>query len=132
MTEYEKLLKAAMEKLPKEKKSEKRLKIPEVLVQAEGNKTIITNFFQICSIIRREPRHVFKFLLKELAVPGEISGNRIILHRKLTERQINDKLRKYMKKYVFCPVCGKPDTRLIKENKILKIKCEACGAKQVV
>ena len=41
---------------------------------------------------------------------------------------INQKIEKYVKNYVICPVCGKPDTKLIKVDRVLVMKCMACGA----
>ena len=38
----------------------------------------------------------------------------------------------YAHEFVFCPECGKPDTKLEKEDKFSFIKCLACGAKNYV
>ena len=32
----------------------------------------------------------------------------------------------------FCPECGKPDTNLVKEDRINFLVCEACGARTSV
>jgi len=37
-----------------------------------------------------------------------------------------------MKLYVLCSECKKPDTILIKENRMTFVKCEACGARKRV
>ena len=37
-----------------------------------------------------------------------------------------------MKEFVYCKECGKPDTKLIKDERKYYIKCEACGAKRYV
>lgn len=109
-----------------------RFEVPKVEGMVEGGKTIITNFSQICSILRRKPEHAAKFLSRELAAQATIEGERLVLNRKLLSSQINDKIEAYVKEFVICPECGKPDTELIKEKSFMFIHCLACGAKKSV
>ena len=51
---------------------------------------------------------------------------------KLTQSLIQRKLESYVKEYVTCKVCGRPDTKLLKDDRITFSKCEACGAKTSV
>jgi translation initiation factor 2 subunit 2 len=106
-----------------------RWEIPKADVQLIGNKTIISNFNQICSFIRREKEHVSKFLSKELAAYSKIEGDRIIFNRKISFESVNEKIKLYVCKFVFCAQCKKPDTELIKQDGFLFIHCLACGAK---
>jgi translation initiation factor 2 subunit 2 len=129
---YEEMIERAFSKLPEKKETGERFEIPKVRGHIQGNKTVISNFHEICSVLRRKPEHVLKFLLKELATPGEISKNFLILGRKISASQINEKIDKYAKMYVFCPECKKPDTELIKESSFTFIKCSVCGAKRSV
>jgi len=132
MQDYKKLLKRGIEKVPKELTKTERFEIPKVVGHIEGNKTIITNFNQIADSLHRDPQQLLKFLLRELATPGILEKNRLILGRKISSSKINEKIQLYAKTFVLCPECKKPDTYLIKENKILSIKCTACGAKHTV
>lgn len=132
MEKYEELLKKAIEKLPKKIEKTERFEMPKVAGLIEGNKTIITNFYQIADILHRQPEHLLKFLLRELATPGNLEKTRLILGRKISSNIINEKIEFYAKTFVLCPECKRPDTQLIRENKILMIKCTACGAKQPV
>ncbi|MBS1267080.1 MAG: Translation initiation factor 2 subunit beta [Candidatus Woesearchaeota archaeon] len=125
---YEKLLKKAKEELPETTKSQERFEVPNVRGHIQGNKTIISNFNLIASTLRREPKHILKFILKELATPGDIKKKGLILGRKVSARMINKKIAKYVKEYVTCKECGKPDTKLVTEDRIDFIKCTACGA----
>jgi translation initiation factor 2 subunit 2 len=127
--DYEKLLERAQSKIPKKTTSGERFEIPRVKGHVEGSKTIITNFLQITSILHREPAHLIKFLLKELAAPGSLNGQRLIMGRKLSSKLINEKIAKYANEFVICKTCGKPDTHFVKEGRILTLKCAACGAK---
>ena len=112
MEKYEEMLNLGLEKLPESTKKKERFEIPKAKGHVEGNKTIITNFFQIASAFQREPDHLLKFLLKELATPGSLHESRLILGRKITSSQINEKIERYAKVYVLCYECGKPDTKV--------------------
>ena len=109
-----------------------RFEVPKVEGMVEGSKTIVTNFSQICSILRRKPEHLAKFLSRELAAQVSIEGDRLILNRKLLSSQINDKIQAYANEFVICQECGKPDTELIKEKGLMFLHCLACGAKHSV
>ncbi len=131
-----KIYSARLDKLYKEIKpiqsSVERFEIPKCEGHVEGNKTIISNFIHIASILRRKPDHFAKFLLRELASPGQIEGDRLILQRKLNSVRINEKIKAYAQEFVICPQCGKPDTELIKDKDFLFLHCLACGAKHSV
>jgi len=109
-----------------------RFDIPKVEGHIEGIKTIITNFKQICSYLRRDCNHVLKFLLKELAAPGSMKGDRLVLTRKISSSMINEKIKLYADTYVICKECKKPDTELTKEDRFNFIHCLACGAKKSI
>lgn len=109
-----------------------RFEILKVTGRHEGIRTVITNFGQVVSCIRRKPEHLAKFLGKELASSTEISGDRLILSRKLSSKDINDKVEKYVNLFVLCSKCKKPDTELVEENNKLFVKCLACGEKKEV
>jgi len=129
---YEEMLKRAYERLPKEVEERKRFEIPSVITEIQGNKTLLKNFSEITSVLRRAPKHLSKFLLKELATPGNIQGSFLILQRKVSRDMIQKKIQDYAKEFVYCKECKKPDTKLIKEERIYSLKCEACGAKYPV
>jgi translation initiation factor 2 subunit 2 len=128
--DYKKLLEKARSELPKSVFEKARFDIPKVRGHIQGNKTIISNFLQIANTLRREPNHMLKFILKELATPGEIkkSGS-VMVGTKVPASRINDKIKKYAEEFVLCKECCKPDTKIMKEGQFLFLKCTACGAK---
>lgn len=130
--DYEKLLERAIKNLPESAIEKQRFDLPKVKGHIEGSKTVISNFFQILDVLRRKPEHVLKFILRELATPGEIKGGLLILKRKVPASMFNEKIKKYADEFVLCPECGKPDTQLIDEKGIIFLKCMACGAKHTV
>ena len=129
MENYEKLLNEAYEKVKQVENNEERFEIPKIEGHFEGKKTVLVNFFQIASYLRRTPEHFQKFLLKELATSGQQEGERLILNNKIPSAKINAKIEQYVSEFVLCKECGKPDTELIKEDRINFLHCLACGAK---
>lgn len=129
LQDYEKLLETAIEKMPKRIGDKDRFQIPEVLIEIQGNKTLVRNFADIASKLRREPAHISKYLFRELATPGTIQGPALILQRKLLRDQIQEKVVSYVKNFVYCRICNEPDTRFVKDGRITYIQCDACGAR---
>ncbi len=127
--EYEKLLEEAYKEIKTAPASAERFEIPSVKGQVAGKNTIITNIQEIANYIRRPVEHLAKFLQKELAVAGKIDNSRLILNRKLNSGLVNDKIQLYVKEFVLCHECKKPDTEIISEKGIKFKHCLACGAK---
>jgi len=132
MNDYEKLLDQAYKEVKQVDTSSGRFEIPKIEGHIEGRKTILTNFFQIASYLRRKPEHFQKFLLKELATSGQKEGDRLVLNNKVPSAKINQKIEAYVKEFVLCKECGKPDTELTKQDRLTFIHCLACGAKHSV
>lgn len=126
--EYEKLLDAAYKNI-KHVESKERFEIPKAQGKIEGKNTQITNIMAIASYVRRPAENIAKFLQKELAVAGEIEKDRLILKTKLSSDRVNEKIEAYVKEFVLCPECKKPDTEIISEKGIKFKHCLACGAK---
>ena len=131
MQDYNKLLDEAYKDIKPIKHTE-RFEIPKIQGHLEGTKTILTNLQQISSHIRRDINHLLKFLLKELASSGKIQGSRVILQRKIPSAKINTKIEEYVKEFVICKECKKPDTELLKDKGFTFVHCLACGAKHSV
>jgi len=132
MESYEQLLNDAYENVNVIEGAGERFEIPKIAGRFEGKKTILNNFFQIASHIRRKPEYFLKYLLKELAVKGFAEGDRIIINAKVSSKKINPKIEQYVNEFVLCKECKKPDTELIKEGKQSVVHCLACGAKHPV
>ncbi len=129
---YKQMLDRAFKNLPKSKNITTRFDIPKVTGSLQGNKTIITNLSQISKILRRPESHIFKFLLRELATTGDMKKGGTIFIGKFSSGILNTKIEKYVKEFILCNQCKKPDTKLIKEKGITFKHCEACGARSSV
>ena len=132
MESYESLLDKAYESVKVIKKSNERFEVPVVIGQLIGKTTVITNISPIAVYLRRPVEHLAKFLQKELAVPGKIDNDRLILNTRLNASKVNEKVISYTKEFVICNECKKPDTELITEKGFRFKHCLACGAKSPV
>ena len=128
---YEELLKRAKKNMPQFSKAS-RFEVPAASVTALKRQTIIKNFQDIAKVLRRDPSHIAKFLFRELAVPGNINGDELVLQGKISSSIINHRINDYANEYVICKECGKPDTSLHKEDYFVSVKCEACGARRTL
>lgn len=126
--DYAALLERAYNLLPEKAKEPSRFEMPRVRVELHGKTTVISNFKQICSHIRRDPSHVAKYYSKELATSASIEGERLRLKGRFSPNTLQKKLEDYVKTYVLCPTCGKPDTHFVEMYSVTMLKCEACGA----
>lgn len=126
---YLELLKKAKKDIPVH--ISERFEIPKAAVAA-GRQTVIKNFSDIAKTLRRDGKHIAKFLFKELAVPGSIRGNELYLQGRISQNLIDQRISEYVKEFVICNECGKPDTALQKIDRIETLKCEACGARRSV
>ncbi len=130
---YRQLLEKAKKEMPKSVHEKERFEIPPVKGHIQGAKTIIVNLHQIAHHLHRPIEHLLKYLLKELATPGEIKKNdSVIFGRKISSSDFNIKIKQYADEFVFCKECGKPDTEFLKENNMMFIKCMVCGAKNPI
>lgn len=130
---YEDMLKRGREQLPESVHAADRFEVPKIRGHIQGSRTVLTNFNEIASILGRENNHLLKFILKELATPGEMKRNGyVVMGSKVAASRINEKVKQYARVFVICPECGKPDTKIIKEREVSFMKCQACGAKSPI
>jgi translation initiation factor 2 subunit 2 len=126
--DYDKMLDRLYISLPKNVLNKERFEMPRTESAVQGKKTIIKNFSQIAKTINRDEKHIFKFFTKETAAAGTIADGKLVLSGKFSFRQIQELFESYLKHYVLCLECKKPDTVFIEHNGIKMLKCEACGA----
>jgi translation initiation factor 2 subunit 2 len=131
---YEQLLDNIYKNLPERSKGTgERFEMPRFEFFTEGNKTIIKNYKIVTDKIRRDPVFLSKYLSKELAVPLEVQGDRLVLQRKLTGDMVNKKLEEFVAKYVVCKECNRPDTNIVDiGHGVKQLVCEACGARKAI
>jgi len=130
--DYDALLERAKDKLPQKLESHDRFQVPEPDVMIEGKTTVIRNFGDIADVLRREPDHILGFLLRELGTAGTLEGRRVVFKGKVTTSQVADRIMDYVDEYVLCSECNRPDTKIVKDGRVLILVCETCGARRPV
>lgn len=105
-----------------------RFKVPKAEIFFEGNTTVLKNFDKIIDAINRESDHVLKYLLGHVGTAGDAQGGRLVFQGKIPPKSIQDKLTEYIETYVICSECKRPDTHLVKKDRMIVIRCDACGA----
>jgi translation initiation factor 2 subunit 2 len=126
--EYERMLDRLYLSLPEQTKTKERFEMPAVKSHVQGNKTFIDNHSAILKLIHREEKHLIKFITKDLGVPTNAIEGKIAVTGKFSEQQITNSIHNYIKNYVLCKECKKPDTKFVEINNVKVMKCEACGA----
>lgn len=130
--DYDKMLEEAVGKIPSKSEFVGRFKMPEISCDTQGNKTVITNFLDIANTLRRDVKHLSKYLFKETALAGSTQGNQLILYGGVRKEDLQKKLENYVNEFVFCKSCKNPDTRIMTEGRVDYLVCEACGSKSAV
>lgn len=131
--DYIQLLRRAKERLPSVSVGGGRFEVPEVQMHVEGSKTIIDNFQEICDRLNRSPKHLLRFLLSSIGTKGVVEASRAVLQGVFSTELINDRVNRYVKEFVICPACRRPDTNLVKDEreKVTYLRCDACGAQYI-
>ncbi len=130
--DYQTLLKRLREGLPQEILESSRFKIPKVESFIEGNRTFIKNFHEICDTLSRSDALVLKYIARELATSGNIEGSTAVFQGKFTRDVLDNLIERYTQLYVICPICKRPDSEIVKEDRYQFLVCKACGARTPV
>ena len=115
-------------------KKRTRIKPPQLQLLS-SKKTLWVNFQGICTMMQRDPQHVFSFFMAELGTEGSMDGNqRLIIRGKFVAKYIESLLRKYVVEYVTCSMCRSPNTDLVKNqaSRLYFCTCRDCGSSRSV
>ncbi len=129
MDDYEALLKRARDQIPPEVFDQPRFSVPKVDSFIQGARTVVRNFKDLTDTLRRDPKHLLRYLSHELATAGEIRSPQAIFNGRFTSRVLDELMEKYTEEYVVCPVCQRPDTEMRREDRLLVLVCSACGGR---
>ena len=131
--DYKSMLDRAYGELPEQVDAYERWTVPRPDVRKVGRRrTVIMNFKEIADEFRRDPEHLLKFLSGEMATLPRFDGTRAIFQGVFKYDSIRNLLEVYTRKYVVCPVCKRPDTRVVREKRLWFLQCDACGAKSSI
>jgi len=130
--DYKAMLNRAYKNLPDIVTEVDRFQIPRAIVNRQGRRSVIQNFREIAERLQRPPEHILKFLLRETATRGNFDGDKVVFQGRFNADSIRNLIEIYTNKYVICPVCGRPDTNVVREKRLSFLQCDACGARSSI
>eukprot|EP00056_Hartaetosiga_gracilis_P018003 m.9234 g.9234 ORF g.9234 m.9234 type:complete len:423 (-) comp6308_c0_seq1:108-1376(-) len=111
-----------------------RYKMPPVIAKVEGAgngiKTVVPNMSDIAKALGRPPSYPTKYFGVELGAQTKMDdkNDRYIINGEHDASHLQDLLDGFIEKFVLCPQCKNPETRLsIPKKKTLHQQCVACG-----
>jgi len=113
-----------------------RYKRPELKTKVEkpgtnGVKTVIENMAAVAKALKVPPEYPTRFLGYELCTQAtfEDSADRTctIVKGKYSIEELDRALDEFIKKFVLCPVCKLPETRISVKKGQVRIRCASCG-----
>src|SRR4030066_581271 len=129
---YDELLKRACSQMPQVSLKRERLELPRLFISTVGMRTIISNFKEAADVLDRDPQHILKFLTREMATAATFHDSRAIFQGKFQRGVFERLLQRDMERFVICPVCKRPDTKIVKEKRLAFLVCNACGARSYI
>lgn len=111
-----------------------------VIISRKARRIIVENMYEILSDLHdlhcpnfNYKNNFIKFFENEINKSCRFNGeNHFIMSGKFKTAQIQNLIDKYVKKYVLCPICNSENTILVKENKLIKIKCNKCTSENSI
>jgi translation initiation factor 2 subunit 2 len=125
---YADSLDRALDALPERNEEQSRLNIPDPAGETDGAFTRLTNIGEIADALGRDVEHVHRNVQGELGTNGQLDENRARYNGSFTVADFEAAIDEYVAEYVTCTECGLPDTRLVTEDGVDMLRCEACGA----
>lgn len=126
--DYEASLDRAYDDLPELGTEEDRLDVPDPALETDGAFVRFTNIEQVADALDRDPDHLHRHVQSELGTAGTYEGGQARYSGSFTRADFETALDEYVAEFVTCSECGLPDTKLVKENRTMMLRCTACGA----
>jgi translation initiation factor 2 subunit 2 len=105
-----------------------RLTVPDPEGETDGAFTRLTNIGEISNALGREAEHLHSHFQQEFATSGQFEDGRGRYSGSFDIADFDAAIEAYVDEFVTCSECGLPDTRLVREDGVDMLRCEACGA----
>jgi len=127
--DYDQALDRAHDALPERPAAdEARLSVPDATAQVDGAFTRFTNVDDVADALSRDAEHLHRFVQRELGTNGQFDGQRARYNGSFDGTEFDAAVERYVSEFVTCSECGLPDTKLVTEDGVDMLRCEACGA----
>jgi translation initiation factor 2 subunit 2 len=105
-----------------------RLQVPDPEGQTDGAFTRLTNLEAIAKALSRDPEHIHSSIQRDLGTNGQFDGSTARYNGSFSVADFQGAIDAYVTEFVTCSECGLPDTKLVTEDGVDMLRCEACGA----
>lgn len=129
---YEMLLDKAYKELPDVLKEHSRFEKPTVDSIIQGKITVVKNLGDLAKAVDRDTNMVSKYLIKEVGTSGTHDSQHLVMKGQFRQPQIQDRFDAFLDEFVLCSECKRPDTKILREDRINFLVCEACGARRSI
>ncbi len=129
---YEALLDRAYDDLPAVLKEHSRFEKPTMESMVQGKTTIVKNLGDVTKAINKDASLLSKYLIKELGTSGTHDSQHLTLKGQFRQEQIQDRFDAFLEEFVLCSECNRPDTKIVREDRVNFLVCEACGARRSI
>ncbi|MFB6125418.1 MAG: translation initiation factor IF-2 subunit beta [Halanaeroarchaeum sp.] len=127
--DYADALDRAIDAVPERPTAEgDRLTVPDPEGETDGQFTRLTNLRAIADALGRDAEHLHRNVQRELGTNGQFDGDRARYNGSFSIADFQGAIDEYVAEYVTCSECGLPDTVLVTENGVDRLRCQACGA----
>lgn len=126
--DYKQLLDRLYMSLPQRTLEKQRFELPRAEAIVQGKQSIWKNFSKVAKELKRDESQLYKFIVKEISTSSTIKNGTLILNGVFNAYKLNQLLDKYIKNFVLCSACHKPDTEITTQEGVKIMKCSACGA----
>lgn len=110
-----------------------RYQMPKIIVSHQGSgggvKTKFENIKEVAHALKVPMDYPLKFIGKELGSMTEQKKDVYLINGNVLAEKMQEILDKFIEKYILCPKCKLPETRIFfkKEKNEIRCKCRACG-----
>jgi len=126
---YDSALDRAFDTLPEQpSEADSRLSIPDPAGETDGAFTRLTNLPAIADALGRDVDHLHRSIQKTLGTNGQFEDGQARYNGSFTVADLQGAIDDYVAEFVTCSECGLPDTKLVTEDGIDMLRCQACGA----
>ena len=110
-----------------------KLSLPRPIVAVVNKKTLVKNFRQMCQQMNRSELDVQKFFSDELLKKTSVdSKGGLLIWGMFRQPGIEKITKRYITQFIICKECNASKTELIKEHRVLYLKCHKCLSKKAL
>lgn len=113
--------------------------LPNIILEKDTTRVIWKNIKEFLKIRDISANHFYNFISYKIKdninwVSDHKSDGLIIHNKKISDEDIKDVMKKYVKEYLICKICNKSDTTMEKDKSIRanKIKCNNCKSEYTI